>query len=474
MLYFIVHSDTLSVFKKSSENDSVHLELKVKFHHNLISIDNNSKLLSSVIAQALDELGEKIDLENQQAAIAIDDSVLSHSLNVISKKDQLALASKVKEELQDKWKDLFRNYFSVSESKKSSKNIFHTVGMNHYLREKIKLNFNNFGIDIKYLVPVSSILLSGIKSTQYAVTKSSRIYSIFNYSKKGFSFSQVSFTGKKKGFKRILGLADMVKIKEKDLKNPNLRYILFNDIKVVEFFAKTIKDSSPILNFIKPFGVQIVENEHNKKVKAILDKSNHSALFRYLQSFVAGLLTLGLIVLTLVSISDFDFLYNESSEDVEKVIDKKTNISISQIEEYRTSSYMAINEFSEISISNNIDKIQSINILDNRINIDTNSNDGIGGGYTIKSSVYPPIDKSIKIDNLLSLISNIDNNIQFQRTDGLFFNIASDNIIIRCEGINSSIQILDNIKQYNNLILRKIQYTKTDSSVHLYITALRS
>lgn len=474
MLYFIVHSDTLSVFKKSSENDSVHLELKVKFHHNLISIDNNSKLLSSVIAQALDELGEKIDLENQQAAIAIDDSVLSHSLNVISKKDQLALASKVKEELQDKWKDLFRNYFSVSESKKSSKNIFHTVGMNHYLREKIKLNFNNFGIDIKYLVPVSSILLSGIKSTQYAVTKSSRIYSIFNYSKKGFSFSQVSFTGKKKGFKRILGLADMVKIKEQDLKNPNLRYILFNDMKVVEFFAKTIKDSSPILNFIKPFGVQIVENEHNKKVKAILDKSNHSALFRYLQSFVAGLLTLGLIVLTLVSISDFDFLYNESSEDVEKVINKKTNISISQIEEYRTSSYMAINEFSEISISNNIDKIQSINILDNRINIDTNSNDGIGGGYTIKSSVYPPIDKSIKIDNLLSLISNIDNNIQFQRTDGLFFNIASDNIIIRCEGINSSIQILDNIKQYNNLILRKIQYTKTDSSVHLYITALRS
>ena len=474
MLYFIVHSDTLSVFKKSSENDSVHLELKVKFHHNLISIDNNSKLLSSVIAQALDELGEKIDLENQQAAIAIDDSVLSHSLNVISKKDQLALASKVKEELQDKWKDLFRNYFSVSESKKSSKNIFHTVGMNHYLREKIKLNFNNFGIDIKYLVPVSSILLSGIKSTQYAVTKSSRIYSIFNYSKKGFSFSQVSFTGKKKGFKRILGLADMVKIKEKDLKNPNLRYILFNDMKVVEFFAKTIKDSSPILNFIKPFGVQIVENEHNKKVKAILDKSNHSALFRYLQSFVAGLLTLGLIVLTLVSISDFDFLYNESSEDVEKVINKKTNISISQIEEYRTSSYMAINEFSEISISNNIDKIQSINILDNRINIDTNSNDGIGGGYTIKSSVYPPIDKSIKIDNLLSLISNIDNNIQFQRTEGLFFNIVSDNIIIRCEGIDLSIQILDNIKQYNNLILRKIQYTKTDSSVHLYITALRS
>ena len=474
MLYFIVHSDTLSVFKKSSENDSLHLELKVKFHHNLISIDNNSKLLSSVIAQALDELGEKIDLENQQAAIAINDSVLSHSLSVISKKDQPVLFGKVKKELQNKWKDLFKNYFSISESRKSSKNIFHTVGMNHYLREKIKLNFNNFGIDIKYLVPVSSIVLSSIKSTQYAVTKSSRIYSIFNYSKKGFSFSQVSFTGKNKGFKRILGLADSVKLQEKDLKNPNLRYIIFNDMKVVEFFAKTIKDSYPMLNFIKPFGIQIVESEHKRKVKPVLDKSDHSTLFQYLQSLIAGLLTLGLIVLTLVSISDFDFLYNESSVSIEKVVKKKANKSWNQLEKYQSSSHAAINEFSEISISNNIDKIQSINILDNRININTNSNDGIGGGYTIKLSKYPLIDKSITIDNFLSLITNTGSNIQFQRTNGLFFDIESDNVIIRCDNINLSIQILDKIKQYNNLILRKIQYTKADSSVHLYITALRS
>ena len=116
LLYFIVHSDTLSVFKKSSKNQSLKLELKVKFHHNLISIDNNSKLLSSVIAQALDELGEKIVLENQQAAIAIDDLMLSHSLSVIPKKDQLNLTVKIKEELQSKWQDLFWNYFSISEN----------------------------------------------------------------------------------------------------------------------------------------------------------------------------------------------------------------------------------------------------------------------------------------------------------------------------------------------------------------------
>ena len=474
MLYFIVHSDTLSVFKKSSKNQSLKLELKVKFHHNLISIDNNSKLLSSVIAQALDELGEKIVLENQQAAIAIDDLMLSHSLSVIPKKDQLNLTVKIKEELQSKWQDLFRNYFSISENRKSSKNIFHSVGMNHYLREKIKLNFNNFGIDIKYLVPISSIVLSGLKSTQYAVTKSSRIYSIFSYTKKGFSFSQGSFKGKNNGFKRVLGLADMVKLKEKDIKDPNLKFIIFNDVKIIEFFAKIIKDSYPILNFTKPFGLQILENEYHEKVRTVLDKRDHSTLLQYMQSVIAGLLTLALIFFTLISISDFDFIYNESSKEVQEVVNKNSSMLINQLDRYHLSSYMAINEFVEISISDKMDKIQSIVILDNRITIDTDSNDGISGSYIIKSSTYPSTNRSITIDNFLNLISTSNNTIQSQQTDGLFFDIETDNLILRCESIEASIKILDNIKQYNNLILRKILYTKKDSSVHLYVTALKS
>ena len=474
MLYFIVHSDTLSVFKKSSKNQSLKLELKVKFHHNLISIDNNSKLLSSVIAQALDELGEKIVLENQQAAIAIDDLILSHSLSVIPKKDQLNLTVKIKEELQSKWQDLFRNYFSISENRKSSKNIFHSVGMNHYLREKIKLNFNNFGIDIKYLVPISSIVLSGLKSTQYAVTKSSRIYSIFSYTKKGFSFSQGSFKGKNNGFKRVLGLADMVKLKEKDIKDPNLKFIIFNDVKIIEFFAKIIKDSYPILNFTKPFGLQILENEYHEKVRTILDKRDHSTLLQYLQSVIAGLLTLALIFFTLISISDFDFIYNESSKEVQEVVNKNSSMLINQLDRYHLSSYMAINEFVEISISDKMDKIQSIVILDSHITIDTDSNDGISGSYIIKSSTYPSTNRSITIDNFLNLISTSNNTIQSQQTDGLFFDIETDNLILRCESIEASIKILDNIKQYNNLILRKILYTKKDSSVHLYVTALKS
>ena len=475
MLYFIVHSDTLSVFKKSSDIDSANLELKVKFHHNLISIDNNSKLLSSVISQSLDELGEKIDLENKEAAIAIDDSILSHSLSNISKKKQSNLSENIKEELKSKWKELFKNYFSISESKKFSKNIFHTVGMNHYLREKIKLNFNNFGIDIRFLVPISSVVLSAIKSTQYAVTKSSRIYSIFNYSKKGFSFHSGSFTGKEKGFKRIIGLGNVIKVKEKDLKTPNLKYIIFNDIKVVEFLAKIIKDSTPILNFVKPFGVQILGDESHSKVKMTIDKSDYSYLFRYLQNGIAGLLTLGLLSLTLVTISDVDFVYNETPLNIQQFQEKKQSIpSISRLDKYRINSYAIIDEFLIIGESENMSKIQSIAMIDNQISIDTKSNDGIGGTYIAKSSKLPFIEQSMPVYDLITLVSNIDRTNQFKRIDGSFLDMTSDNLVIRCDSIDISMKILNSIKQYNNLILRKIAYTKSDNSVHLYVTVLRS
>ena len=355
--------------------------------------------------------------------------------------------------------------------------------MNHYLREKIKLNFNNSGIDIKFLVPMSSILLSGAKASQYVVTKSSRIYSVFNYSKKGFSFYKGSFTGKDKKFTRIIGLADIIKFKEKDFKDPNLKYLLFNDIKIVEFFAKIIKNSTPILNFIKPFGMQILDDQKYRRTIITSDKKNSSNFFQYSQNAVAGFLTLGLVGLTLMTVSDFNFLYNEASSrnhddnfiEVVPVV-KKVEIkpAINQVEKYLTSSHANIDEFQIIVNSDNISKIKSIIVLDSYVTINTGSNDGISGAYAIKSSKSPLLQGSIPIYDLLAMVVEKESNNQFQRTDGLFFEKQSDNVVIRCEGLDKSIEILEYIKQYNNLIARKIVYDKVDNSVHLYVTVLKA
>ena len=178
--------------------------------------------------------------------------------------------------------------------------------------------------------------------------------------------------------------------------------------------------------------------------------------------------------MTLVTISNVDFVYNETPLNVQEVPEKEQSIpSISRLDKYRINSYAIIDEFLTIAESDNMSKIQSITMIDNRISIDTKSNDGIGGTYIAKSSKLPFIEQSMPVYDLITLVSNLDNTNQFKRINGSFLDMASDNLVIRCDSIDISMKILDSIKQYNNLILRKIAYTKSDDSVHLYVTVLR-
>ena len=95
MLYFIVHNNTLVLFKKNPEKDTLNLHSKIKFHHPLLSCINDSKILNNVISQALDELNEKELLENQDASIIINDTLLSHSLVINSGTSDSELTQKI-------------------------------------------------------------------------------------------------------------------------------------------------------------------------------------------------------------------------------------------------------------------------------------------------------------------------------------------------------------------------------------------
>ena len=47
-----------------------------------------------------------------------------------------------------------------------------------------------------------------------------------------------------------------------------------------------------------------------------------------------------------------------------------------------------------------------------------------------------------------------------------------DNVILRIDGLELSNEIIDQITNYNNFIMRKILFTKADNSIHFYITVL--
>ena len=157
LLYFLIDNTKLSVYSHSNKKQNLTLADKVKFHVPLLKIINESKKLNSVIARSLDELSEKVSLTNSRCSIIIDDSLLSHSIVIKSKKYK-NIDEQLKKEMTLKWGEIEENLYFISEEKKSPKNIYHNIAIHHFLREKIKLNFNNFGITIDYFVPLSSIL----------------------------------------------------------------------------------------------------------------------------------------------------------------------------------------------------------------------------------------------------------------------------------------------------------------------------
>jgi hypothetical protein len=197
LIYFLLDNKSLSVFTESSTRQNLSLVFKAKLHSSITSTINNSKKLNSIIARALDEISEEINLTNNLASIIIDDSILSHSIIIKSKKYD-NIDQQIREESQLKWGDKTGNYYLISEEKKTPKNIFHSVAIHHFLREKIKLNFNNFGLSIRYIVPLSSILTVGLKPSQFSVIKNGNKYQFFGNTRKGFTFFKLNFSGPRK------------------------------------------------------------------------------------------------------------------------------------------------------------------------------------------------------------------------------------------------------------------------------------
>ena len=250
MIYFLLDNKSLSVYTDSTKKQSLSLAFKAKLHLTISSTIGNSKKLNSIIARALDEISEEIDLTNNLASIIVDDSLLSHSIIVGSKKYE-DINEQIKDESAIKWGDKASNYYFISEEKKTPKNIFHSVAIHHLLREKIKLNFNNFGLSIKYIVPLSSILISSLKTSQFSVIKNGKKYQFFGNTKKGFMFFKLSYSGSKKVEEKIIGLLDIPNIKKSELDKNNLKFIFFNTTKIVEYLANYIFQGCAIIKFCR-------------------------------------------------------------------------------------------------------------------------------------------------------------------------------------------------------------------------------
>jgi len=312
LIYFLLDNKSLSVFTESSTRQNSSLVFKAKLHSSITSTINNSKKLNSIIARALDEISEEINLTNNLASIIIDDSILSHSIIVKSKKYD-NIDQQIRDESQLKWGDRTSNYYFISEEKKSPKNIFHSVAIHHFLREKIKLNFNNFGLSIRYIVPLSSILTASLKPSQFSVIKNGNKYQFFGNTRKGFTFFKLSFSGAKKVEEKVIGLLDIPKIKKSDLDKKNIKFIFFNKTKIVEYLASYIFNNVPLLNFAEASSSQILSGKLKVKTHSYSPSNQGFKYDRLIKNLSSGFISLLFLLLIVSIFSDYDFLNLESS-----------------------------------------------------------------------------------------------------------------------------------------------------------------
>jgi len=460
LIYFVLDNNSLSVFTESSTRQNLSLAFKAKLHSSITSTINNSKKLNSIIARALDEISEEISLANNLASIIIDDSILSHSIIIKSKKYD-NIDQQIKEESQLKWGDKASNYYFVSEEKKTPKNIFHSVAIHHFLREKIKLNFNNFGLSIRYIVPLSSILTESLKPSQFSVIKNGNKYQFLGNTRKGFTFFKLNFSGDRKVEEKVIGLLDIPNIKKSDLDKKNLKFIFFNKTKIVEYLANYIFNDIPLLNFAESSSFQILSGKLKVKTHAYSPSSGEFKYDSLVKNLSAGFLSILFLLFVVSMFSNYDFLnfenpstLNEKKESVDEIIEKRftPNTSMIMIQNLLTLD----DRFSEVT---------NFLLLENEFIINGNKME-----YDLPNS-YPVFSEDrANFNELLISLFEIENNLKFKVFDSEVHDQSFQNVVLKFSNFENSLNALSILSKFENISLRKAFLEDDSNSVHLYIS----
>lgn len=460
LIYFVLDNNSLSVFTESSTRQNLSLAFKAKLHSSITSTINNSKKLNSIIARALDEISEEISLANNLASIIIDDSILSHSIIIKSKKYD-NIDQQIREESQLKWGDKASNYYFVSEEKKTPKNIFHSVAIHHFLREKIKLNFNNFGLSIRYIVPLSSILTESLKPSQFSVIKNGNKYQFLGNTRKGFTFFKLNFSGDRKVEEKVIGLLDIPNIKKSDLDKKNLKFIFFNKTKIVEYLANYIFNDIPLLNFAESSSFQILSGKLKVKTHAYSPSSGEFKYDSLVKNLSAGFLSILFLLFVVSMFSNYDFLnfenpstLNEKKESVDEIIEKRftPNTSMIMIQNLLTLD----DRFSEVT---------NFLLLENEFIINGNKME-----YDLPNS-YPVFSEDrANFNELLISLFEIENNLKFKVFDSEVHDQSFQNVVLKFSNFENSLNALSILSKFENISLRKAFLEDDSNSVHLYIS----
>ena len=174
----------------------------------------------------------------------------------------------------------------------------------------------------------------------------------------------------------------MSKVSESTLKKSNARFIFFSDINIVEILSEMIEKSVPMLNFINPVGMQIVDGNLYEKKKTFTKKTDTKNFFYHFRNAIAALLTFIVLLVSLQFVNQTDlkalnvgegaFKDSKQVEDIinpEPILNKINPVPVSanssdynQFEAYYVKSYAMIDAFQSVLDSDYSESIDMLNL----------------------------------------------------------------------------------------------------------------
>ena len=77
-------------------------------------------------------------------------------------------------------------------------------------------------------------------------------------------------------------------------------------------------------------------------------------------------------------------------------------------------------------------------------------------------------------NELLVKFFEIENNLKFKVFDSMFDNQNAKNLVLKFDKNDNILEIISEIKSFNNMIVKKASFSKEKESLHLYITIIES
>ena len=319
-------------------------------------------------------------------------------------------------------------------------------------------------MNINYLIPLSSVVTTGLKSTQFATIKNGKKFTFFGNTKKGFMFFKANFSGTKKSFEKIIGLLDLPKIQLKELDKSNLKFIFFNRLKIVEYLDNFILKDVPLLNFAETSRAQIIGGEIHSIKKTFNVPNNNFDYQNLIRNFSSGIISILFLTLIISFFSDYKFLDTEQEIIVEKVKEVEKNLTPREIA--LSASYGVVNK---LKIAMNSDsQLDSFVVSDNAFNVNEQKIEFDNNSYTVSKS-----NTSASYGELLIKLFEIDSNLKFKVFNSKFDNENAINLVLRFEKNDSILDVVNEIESFNNMFVKKVSFSK-EESLHLYVTIIES